>query len=376
MSIFNSLSPEQFDEIGREMDAIRNQVLSSRGDRDARYIRGLVKRQRRLEVAGRVMMMLPPTWPLAVAALSASKILDNMEIGHNVMHGQYDWMNDPQLNSRSFDWDTADTAVNWKDTHNHWHHTYTNVNGYDHDLGYGLLRVSEDQPWEPRFLLNAPLAVILHLFFQHFVAVQNLKLEEYLVYKTKTREELAAEFKPVWKKMRKQLAKDYVLFPLLAGPFAPLVFTGNLLANLSRNIWACAVIFNGHFPEDAEQFDPSVVKNETRGQWYVRQLLGSVNFSGGRLMHVMSGNLSFQIEHHLFPDLPAYRYAEISPHVQAVCEKHGLPYHTAPFFKQVGSAWKRIFRLSLPGKVGNKPGRPNAGSDAGNGSSDALPLAA
>lgn len=376
MSIFKKLSAEQFDEIGREMDAIRNEVLASRGDRDARYIRGLVKRQRQLEVAGRVMMMLPPTWPLAVVALSASKILDNMEIGHNVMHGQYDWMNDPKLNSRNFDWDTSDTAANWKDTHNHWHHTYTNVNGYDHDLGYGILRVSEDQPWEPRFLANAPLAVILHVFFQHFVAVQNLKLEDYLVYKTKTREELAAEFKPVWKKMRKQLGKDYLLFPLLAGPFAPLVFTGNLLSNLARNIWACAVIFNGHFPEDAEQFDPDVIENETRGQWYVRQLLGSANFSGGRLMHVMSGNLSFQIEHHLFPDLPAHRYAEISPRVQEICAKHGLPYHTDSFLKQVGSAWKRIFRLSLPTKVRNTPSNSQQDSDGNSGQSAGLPLAA
>ncbi|HWU68810.1 MAG TPA: acyl-CoA desaturase [Stenotrophobium sp.] len=348
MSNYNKLSAAQFQAIGQEFDAIRNRVLADLGERDANYIRGLVKRQRRLEVGGRVMLMIPPTWPLGVAALSASKILDNMEIGHNVMHGQYDWMGDPALNSKTFDWDSADTAKNWKQTHNYEHHTYTNVLGKDHDIGYGLLRMSEAQKWEPRFLANLPLTVILHTFFQHFVAVQNLHLEEALIYRTKTRAQVKEEFKPMWAKMKKQLKKDYVIFPLLAGPFAPLVLVGNVAANLARNVWACAVIFNGHFPEDVEQYPESVIENETRGQWYVRQLLGSANFSGGRLMHIMSGNLSFQIEHHLFPDLPAHRYAEIAPEVRDICEKYGLPYNTGSFFKQTLSTWKRIAKLSLP----------------------------
>jgi fatty acid desaturase len=351
MGIYNKLTPEQFEAIGKEFDAIRNRVLAELGERDANYIRGLVRRQRQLEVAGRVLMMIPPAWPLGVAALSTSKILDNMEIGHNVMHGQYDWMGDPALNSRTFDWDTANLNEQWKRTHNYEHHTYTNVLNRDHDIGYGLLRMSESQKWEPRFLANPVLAVILHSFFQHFVAVQNLKLEDYLVYKTKTKSQLKEDFKPMWKKMRKQLAKDYVVFPLLAGPFAPLVFVGNVAANLARNVWACAVIFNGHFPEAVEQFPEDVIEKETRGQWYVRQLLGSANFSGGKLMHIMSGNLSFQIEHHLFPDLPAHRYQEISPEVQAICRKYGLPYNTGSFLKQTLSTWKRIFRLSLPSRM-------------------------
>ena len=350
MTHTRKLTEQDYTTIGAEFDAIRNRVLADLGSRDADYIRGLIKRQRQLEITGRGLMMLPVTWLPGVAALSVSKILDNMEIGHNVMHGQYDWMNDPAVSSRHFDWDTANSAEQWKRTHNYEHHTFTNVVGRDHDVGYGLLRMSEDQPWEPRFLLNAPLAVILHLFFQHFVAIQNLKLEDYLIYKTKTRAELREEFRPMWKKMRKQLAKDYALFPALAGPLAPLVFVGNVAANATRNVWACAVIFNGHFPEQVEQFDESVVENETRGHWYVRQLLGSANFEGSQLMHIMSGNLSHQIEHHLFPDLPAHRYAEIAPRVRAVCEQYGLPYNTGSFWKQTASTWKRILRMSLPSK--------------------------
>jgi len=229
MSIFSNLSAEQFETIGQELDAIRNREMADLGEEDATYIRTLIKRQRRLEIAGRGLLMagfLPPAWLAGVACLSASKILDNMEIGHNVMHGQYDWMGDPAINSKVFDWDNTCTNTAWKQTHNFEHHTFTNVLDKDHDIGYGILRMSEDQEWEPRFLFNPILAGILATFFQHFVAIQSLKLEDYLIYKTKTKEEVKAEFKPTWKKMRKQLVKDYLLFPALAGPFAPFVFAG------------------------------------------------------------------------------------------------------------------------------------------------------
>ena len=359
MSIYNTLTPEQFDAIGQELDAIRNREIADLGEKDEKYIRNIMKRQRQLEVAGRGLLMagfLPPAWLAGVACLSAAKILDNMEIGHNVMHGQYDWMGDKKLSSQHFDWDNTCTNKAWKHTHNFEHHTFTNVLDKDHDIGYGILRMSEEQEWEPRFVLNPILAVILSTFFQHFVAIQSLKLEDYMVYKTKTKEELKEEFKPTWKKMRKQLVKDYLLFPALAGPFAPFVFAGNVTANLARNLWSSQVIFNGHFPEEVEQFPESVLENETRGHWYVRQMLGSANFEGGRLMHIMSGNLSFQIEHHLFPDIPAHRYASISPEVKAICEKYGLPYNTGSFMRQSVSVWKRIFKLSLPSKKtsGNK----------------------
>src|SRR3546814_5579224 len=105
----------------------------------------------------------------------------------------------------------------------------------------------------------------------------------------------------------------------------------------------------GHFPEGVETFEKkSIPANETRGEWYVRQMLGSANISGSKAMHLMTGNLSFQIEHHLFPDLPSNRYAEVAPKVQALFEKYDLNYHSASLPRQVGSAWHKIVRPSLP----------------------------
>jgi len=142
--------------------------------------------------------------------------------------------------------------------------------------------------------------------------------------------------------------KDYVLFPVLSGPSFLANLAANATANLARNLWAFTIIFCGHFPEGVEEFAREETIGETRGEWYLRQLLGSANIRGGPLFHILSGNLSHQIEHHLFPDLPAHRYAQISEEVRAICEKYGLPYNSAGLGRQFGSVIRKIFRLALP----------------------------
>jgi linoleoyl-CoA desaturase len=142
--------------------------------------------------------------------------------------------------------------------------------------------------------------------------------------------------------------KDYVLWPLLAGPYFPYVLAANVVANLIRNVWAYVIIFCGHFPAGAHVFTEEQINGETRAGWYARQLLGSCNVSGSKLFHILSGNLSHQIEHHLFPDLPSNRYPQVAPRVQAVCERYGLPYNTGSLTRQFGTTTLKIWRLALP----------------------------
>ncbi len=173
-----TLTPEQLDEFGAELDAIRARVIADLGEVDRDYLRKVVKTQRAFEVAGRALFYVPPAWPLAVAALSVSKILDNMEIGHNVMHGQYDWLGDPQFNSRMFDWDNVCPADQWKHSHNYMHHTFTNILGKDRDIGYGILRMDEEQPWRPYYLGNPLYALGLMTLFEWGVMLHDLEVEE------------------------------------------------------------------------------------------------------------------------------------------------------------------------------------------------------
>jgi NADPH-dependent stearoyl-CoA 9-desaturase len=149
-------------------------------------------------------------------------------------------------------------------------------------------------------------------------------------------------------KIRRHLTRDYVLHPLLSGPSALTTVTANLTANLIRNLWTHSVIMCGHFPDGVQTYEKTSIDGETRGQWYLRQMLGSANISGNALLHFMTGNLSFQIEHHLFPDPPSNRYQEIAPKVQELFLRYRLTYTSGPLPRQVTSAWKKVFRLSLP----------------------------
>src|SRR5690606_19481372 len=186
------------------------------------------------------------------------------------------------------------------------------------------------------------------VFFEWYVGLQNLHLEDVIAYKTKTWKEVWIESAKFRKKAVRQVAKDYVFFPLIAGPNAIPVFAGNAVANVIRSLWASAVIFNGHFTEDAETFEPDNTETETRAEWYLRQIRGSSNFTGTAWLHILSGNLSHQIEHHLFPDMPANRYAEVEPKIRALCAEYGINYNEASFMKQFGSVWVRLAKCSLP----------------------------
>ncbi|HVW79376.1 MAG TPA: acyl-CoA desaturase [Mycobacteriales bacterium] len=356
------LSAEDIEQLGRELDAIRDQIIDSRGERDAAYIRKVIGTQRRLELASRAVLLasiLPPAWLVGTIGLSVAKILENMEIGHNVMHGQWDWMRDPAIHSSTWEWDNATPSDAWKHSHNQIHHKYTNVLGKDNDLGYGIMRVDEDQRWS-KFYLGQPLYNLVNAcLFQYGIAAYDLEIGKVLMGRA-DKKEFKEKAKGALRKIRKQVTRDYVLHPLLSGPSALTTFTANATANLVRNLWSHSVIMCGHFPKGVETFTRDSIADETRGEWYLRQMLGAGNISGGPALHLMTGNLSFQIEHHLYPDLPSNRYQEIAPKVQEVFERYGLRYVTGSFPKQLASAWATVFRLALPNEVFGPARKPEA----------------
>ncbi|MFC0042712.1 fatty acid desaturase family protein [Actinomadura rayongensis] len=354
------LTDADHEAIAAELDALRQRVTAELGARDAAYIHRVIAWQRGLEAGGRAVLqiaaLLPrdrrtalrrSVWAAGTATLSLAKILENMEIGHNVMHGQWDWMRDPKIHSTTWEWDAVAPADLWKHLHNVVHHTNTNVLGVDDDLGFGLLRITPEQPWNPACVAQPLYALLLMAFFEYGVAVADLEIDKILAGED-DREVTQAKLRTIRRKIARQWSKDYVAFPLLSGRRFGSTLLANFVANTVRNLWATTVIYCGHFPGDVEVFPPERLDGETHGQWYVRQLTGSANIAGGRVLDLLSGNLSHQIEHHLFPDMPSHRLAKIAPQVRALCDKYDLPYNSASLARQVGSTWKKIFRLSLP----------------------------
>ncbi len=377
-----NLTDAQILEFGRELDAMRDEVIDSRGARDRAYILKVIKTQRSMALGGRIAilasMLFLPGWDHALAAavwfwallgagtlsLGLAKILENMEIAHNVLHAQWDWMKDATIQSNTWEWDNVCPSDQWMSSHNVKHHTWTNVLGKDPDVGYGLLRMSAAQRWKPFYLGQPIYALLLALLFEWGIAIQELELGRLASGRMKM-EQIRPQLQRTGKKILGQVMKDYVLWPLLAVVLAlPFVWAGtgpsllavflwvlgaNAVANLMRNLWTYMIIFCGHFPADVYVFTKQQVENETRAHWYVRQMLGSCNIKGGKLFDILSGNLSHQIEHHLFPDLPSNRYPELAPRVRALADRYNLPYNVGSLSRQFGTTVLKILRLSFPG---------------------------
>ncbi len=397
------LSAEQIEELAREFDAIHDDVYNDLGERDRRYIESMIEMHRRLLVMSRVLLLFSrnrPAWLAGTGSLSLAKILENMEIGHNVLHGQWDWMNDPYIHSSTWDWDTASTSEAWKHSHNYVHHTFTNIRGKDRDLGYEIMRIDPHQRWHPVYLLQPLYNLVLASFFEWGVAVHDLDFEA-IRKGEKSKAQVKREFKGILGKARSQVVKDYVAWPLMSGLATAAIdiargrrgqaarsgarafrstAKANFTANMVRNVWSYAIIFCGHFPDQTYTFGEEEATDEERGAWYVRQLAGAANIEGSALFHVISGNLGYQVEHHLFPDMPSTRYAEIAPRVKEICERYALPYNTGPFLTQLGMVQRTILRLAFPGgRPRPKPGPYRGGDETSastSGDDDRVPVQA
>lgn len=346
VAVYAHLSATEIEALGSELDEIRRDVLDGLGARDARYIRRTIAAQRALDAVSRLLIgySRPRAGRLAgTGGLALAKIIENMEIGHNVSHGQWDWMNDPEIHSTSWEWDMAGLSAQWRHAHNYRHHLYTNVLGLDDDIGFGVMRVTRDERWRPGHLLQPLRNLLLAATFEWGIASQGWYLE-----RKSGRTPAGGGGRGLAAKIARQVGKDYVVFPALSGRRWRRTLAANATANLARNLWAYVVIACGHFPDGAEKFAPEAVCDETRAQWYLRQMLGTANFRAGPVLGFLSGHLSHQIEHHLFPDLPSNRYPQVAVRVRALCEKYDLPYTTGPLPRQALLSLRTIHKLALP----------------------------
>jgi linoleoyl-CoA desaturase len=347
------LDEARLEALAAELDAIRRREMADRGEVDAAYIRRVARVATALQVGGRVAIALGrrrPVWWAGVAAATAGRVIEAMEIGHNVLHGQYDWMRDPRFDSSTYEWNMTAPSDQWRHAHNLVHHVNANVAGVDRDLGYGVVRMTDEQPWQASHLANPVAALFLAALFDQAIGFYDLEAERQALGLVDP-EEARAKFEASMAKLKRQALRDFVLVPLMAGRAAPRALAGSLTTQLLGNLWGFAVIFCGHFPEGTVIFRPEDLEDETRGRWYVRQMRGAANIRGSFPFHVLTGNLSHQVEHHIFPDLPARRYRHIAPEVAAICRRYDLPYNSRRFGRQFGSVAARIVRMSLPDRL-------------------------
>lgn len=362
-------SEQRFEEIHQAFENIKQKHRDDLGEKDIRYITGIRRYSRIFEVIGRGLVWILPG-PLAlmgVPFLFLHRNLEAIEIGHNVLHGQYDSFETiPQFHSRKFRWKAPMDEAAWRQEHNGIHHVHTNVYEKDPDLNHGFLRTNSKTPHNKWHWFQVPI----YLFFVYPTMLYNFDAQN-LGDNDKFRErrfplgnkgyatfENTEELSDADRKKRHQRAvwriwaKEYGLFPLLAlitGYGFIKVFLANLLADVLNNYWIALTIQATHLTEPLQPEE--ALKN--KGKWYVSQLDSSVNFKGNRWQSILWGHLNYQVEHHLFPDIPAHRYPEMAIEVQAVCEKYHLPYKSNKNWWQairnyIGVLWRFSFKDAAP----------------------------
>ncbi len=350
---------------GAEIDAVRRHVESQLGADDVRHVRRVARLSRGMEVVGRALIHFSPeplSFGLGVVALAVHKQLHGSEIGHAVLHGAYDKLPDADgFRSKGYWWETPIDEESWHRGHNIRHHQYTNVVGKDPDCAYGTIRLNdkvphrehnEHQQWHPLFIWPT-FTFNMAMHFSGMIDVYTHRAEDFDFIEDRSAKTIVATHRRWLRKAVPYYLKEYALFPLMAGPMFWKVALGNWLAEVGRSVYSAATIFCGHVGQDTAAYDPGT-KAASRAQWYAMQVRSANNFEVPHAISILCGALDHQIEHHLFPRWPPNRLREVAPQIRTICERHGVPYQTAPWGTMLRRVFKRLRQLSRPATA-NEP---------------------
>jgi linoleoyl-CoA desaturase len=351
---------ERLQRFGEAIDAIRDRVEAKVGAEDLAHVRRINAFSRTMEVVGRVLIHVsfePFSFTAGVLALWLHKQLQATEIGHTALHGAYDKIEGAGgFRSAAFSWDVPIDEESWKQGHNVKHHQYTNVAGRDPDIHFGPARLTEHTPHRPfhRFQHLFMVAVLApnfgFLMNLHFTGLHDAYFGNgrggFDVLRDRSRASVMEAHRRALRKWAPYYLKNYVFFPLLAGPMFWKVLLGNWLAETLRDLYSAATIYCGHVGEDVAAYEEGT-RARGRGEWYAMQVEATNNFEVSLPLSILCGGLDRQIEHHLFPRLPPDRLREIAPEVRAACEAHGVAYRTDTWGRTLGKALQYVRALGF-----------------------------
>ncbi len=356
------MTDTQLVEFGKEIDRIRHRVEAQLGADDVDYIKRVDRFSRTMEVLGRAMIhfsVTPAGFFAGVGALWLHKQLQATEIGHTTLHGAFDKLpGSEDYQSKSYRWQTPIDEESWRYVHNVRHHQYTNVAGRDPDIHFGPIRWNEHTPYDEKLhkkQLRHALTLMSHFAFGINIQYTGLgdyiqgngRPEQYDFIDEKNRDGLRDALNKAWRGYAPYYAKEFVLFPALAGPMFWKVMLGNWLSEIMRDVYSAATIFCGHVGDDVADY-PEGTKAGSRAAWYKMQIEATSNFEVPLPVSILCGALDKQIEHHLFPKFPTNRLREIAPEIRRVCEKYGVRYNTGTWANRLKKVFARVKQLSKP----------------------------
>jgi len=302
----------------------------------------------------------PVSFACGVAALWLHKQVEATEIGHTALHGAFNRIEGADaFRSADFRWRIPIDEDAWRRGHNGRHHGHTNVAGHDPDIHFGFVRLTPETPHRPVNYLQVPASLLLiwpnftFMMNAHFsglidVYFGNGRADQHDFIQDRSWASILGAHRQAFRKYVPYYAREYLLFPALAGPWFGKVAFGNWLSETMRDVYSAATIYCGHVGAETKSY-PEGAQATSRGQRYAMQVEASNNFDVPLPLSILCGALDRQIEHHLFPSLPTNRLREVAPEVQAVCEEHGVEYRRASWPRTMWGAFKQLARLSVKG---------------------------
>lgn len=344
---------------GAEIDAVRARVEAQIGEDDVRAVKRVAALSRGLEILGRGLIhfsLEPVSFGLGVVSLALHKQLHASEIGHAVLHGAYDKLpGAKRYASKGYWWVSPIDEEAWHEGHNIKHHQYTNIVGKDPDCRYGTIRlndhvehraVNSHQSWHP-LLVWPSFTFNMAAHFSGVLDLYTRSEDHYEMLPDRSPKSVRKAHRRWLRKAAPYYAKEYMLFPALAGPMAWKVVLGNWMSEVLRSVYSAATIFTGHVGQDTASY-PEGTRANNRAHWYVMQVEAANNFEVPHALSVLCGGLDKQIEHHLFPKWPPRRLRQVAPQIRSICDRHEVRYLTGSWPTMLSRVFAQLRRLSKP----------------------------
>jgi linoleoyl-CoA desaturase len=272
-------------------------------------------------------------------------------VGFNVMHdanhgGYSDHPRVNQLLSLSAEM-LGMSGFRWRTKHNIWHHTYTNIAGFDDDVEtFGLMRLTPHVPWKPLYKAQVWYFPVIYsmigfdFFLRDFMMVLFGKSDANHVYPKMH----AMDQVTFWAGKLFFIAIMFAL-PLLVFPWWQVVI-GFMIVMLTVGLVMGVIFQLAHINGDAAFPKPLGNPQHVENEWAVHQVETTANFAPNNwLLNFYIGGLNYQIEHHLLPHVCHLNYPRLAPIVRATCEEFGIRYTSYSTWREAFTCHLRELRL-------------------------------
>ena len=356
--------------LAADVSALRKQLLQELGPEDYAHLKRVERWGRACTVAGYATAWIAPN-PVSMLLLSVGNFVRWAGVTHPISHRGYDRIEAvPSRHTsegfakgrrRFLDWMDWIVPEAWHHEHDVLHHYRLGEDGDPDQVERNLewLRRSK-LPLPLKYAVVAGFAAIWKPAYYAPTTLKALRRENRRKVGENPEDESLLDWRmwlPLTSQGRELWARSYLpyiaaRFGAIPALFAPLgalavanVWLNSAGAEVLTNLYSFLMIVPNHAGDDPLRFDEPA---QGKGVFHLRQITGSVNYrSSGPVTDFLQGWLNYQIEHHLFPDVPLSQYRKIAPQVRQICEKHGIPYREESVFNRGPFASSTISRSAV-----------------------------